>query len=131
MAKYILSLYTGSLFMLIFVVSTVLLRTEKNKNIAGHFYGRILWRFYRISLSLLLIYTLLFDFFKGLILILGLGANILWSKKLKEFKKKLGDIESFDYNHPDRVKFRNMSYISLFILFLNFLLSSFVLIKTL
>ncbi|GAB6066075.1 hypothetical protein JCM9492_11670 [Aquifex pyrophilus] len=131
MAEYILSLYTGSLFLLIFVVSPVLLKTEKNKNIAGHFYGKILWRFYGISLFLLLIYTLLFEFTKGLILILGLGANLFWSKKLKEFKRRLGDIEKLDYYHPDRVRFRNMSYVSLFILFINFLLASFVLIKTL
>ncbi|NPB08519.1 MAG: hypothetical protein GXN96_06285, partial [Aquificae bacterium] len=76
MGEYLLALYTGSLFLLVTVVSPSLLRTDKNKDIAGHFYGKILWRFYYISLFLLFLYTLLKDFWSGIILITGLGVNV-------------------------------------------------------
>ncbi|WP_164930768.1 hypothetical protein [Aquifex aeolicus] len=131
MDKIILSLYSGSLFTIVFIVSPVLLRTEKNKDLAGHFYGKILWNFYRIFLPVLLLYGLLFNFFEGVILFLGLGVNVFISKKLKEFKRKLGSIENLDFNHPDRVKFRKLSYTSLSVLFLNFMLSTTILYKNL
>ncbi|RUM29126.1 MAG: hypothetical protein DSY32_03560 [Aquifex sp.] len=131
MEKVILSLYSGSLFTIVFIVSPVLLRTEKNKDLAGHFYGRILWNFYRIFLPLLVVYTLLFDFSEGVILFLGLGINVFISKRLKEFKRKLGSVENLDFYHPDRVKFRRLSYTSLSFLLLNFLLSATILYKNL
>jgi len=131
MDKIILSLYSGSLFTIVFIVSPVLLKTDKNKDLAGHFYGRILWNFYRIFLPILGIYAVLFNFLEGVILFLGLAVNVFISKKLREFKRSLGSIEKLDYYHPDRVKFRKLSYTSLSVLFLNFLISTSILYKNL
>ncbi|NPA32365.1 MAG: hypothetical protein GXO04_01925 [Aquificae bacterium] len=127
MFEYILSLYTGSLFFLIFIASPVLLRTEKNKDIAGHFYGRMLRRFYAIFAPLLL-FGALFEPLKGFILLIGLGVNVFISKKLRERKREIGRIEELDVYHPERVAFRRLSYVSLSVLFINFLLASLILI---
>lgn len=128
MGNYLLSLYVGSLFLLVFIVSPVLLRTPKNKDLAGHFYGRILWRFYYTFGILLLIYTLLIDFVEGFILLFGLGLNVALSSYMKKFKRSLGNIENYEYDHPLRVKFRRLSYTSLTLLSLNFVISSLILI---
>lgn len=129
MGSYLLSLYVGSLFMLVFIVSPALLRTEKNKDVAGHFYGKILWRFYYAFGVLLLAYTLLIDFVEGFILLFGLGLNLALSSHIKKLKRSLGNIEDYDFNHPLRKKFRSLSYASLTLLGLNFLISSLILIK--
>ncbi len=49
MSKLPLALYAGSLFLLVFVVAPTLLRERQNKNLAGRFYGRILWRCYPLA----------------------------------------------------------------------------------
>ncbi|HIP43170.1 MAG TPA: hypothetical protein EYG91_04595 [Aquifex aeolicus] len=131
MTNYILSLYAGSLFLLVFVIFPVLLKTPLNKDIVGYFYGKILWSFYRIFFILLFIYAMLFNFSEGFILLIGLSINVLISKKLKELKREIGSIESLDFNHPKRVKFRKFSYTSLSVLFINFVISSLILITNL
>jgi len=129
--KLILSLYTGMLFSIVFLVAPVLLRTEKDKNIAGRFYGRILWRFYKLAFFMLLFYFLLADEkLYTLLLMVGLVLNIVLSFYLKNLKRELGDIDQIDYNHPKRIKFRRLSLLSTGLLFINFLLSTFILIKT-
>jgi Ca2+/Na+ antiporter len=129
--KLILSLYTGTLFSIVFLVAPVLLRTEKDKNLAGRFYGRILWRFYKLAFFMLLFYLLIADEkVYTLLLMVGLALNVGLSFYLKNLKRELGDIDQIDYNHPKRVKFRRLSLLSTTIFFINFLLSTFILIKT-
>jgi len=129
--KLLLSLYTGTLFSIVFLVAPVLLRTEKNKNLAGRFYGRILWRFYKLAFFMLLFYLLLAnEKVHALLLMVGLALNVGLSYYLKNLKRELGDIDQIDYNHPKRIKFRRLSLLSTGLLFINFLLSTLVLIKT-
>jgi Ca2+/Na+ antiporter len=113
------------------LVAPVLLRTEKDKNLAGRFYGRILWRFYKLAFFMLLFYFLLADEkVYTLLLMVGLALNVGLSFYLKNLKRDLGDIDQIDYNHPKRIKFRRLSLLSTALFFINFLLSIFVLIKT-
>jgi Ca2+/Na+ antiporter len=129
--RLILSLYTGTLFSIVFLVAPVLLRTKKNKNIAGRFYGRILWRFYKLAFFMLLFYLLIADEkVYALLLMVGLTLNVGLSFYLKNLKRELGDIDQIEYNHPKRIKFRRLSLLSTGLLFINFLLSTFILIKT-
>jgi hypothetical protein len=129
--KLILSLYTGTLFSIVFLVAPVLLRTEKDKNLAGRFYGRILWRFYKLAFFMLLFYLLIADErLYTLLLMVGLALNVGLSFYLKNLKRELGDINQIDYNHPKRIKFRRLSLLSTGLFFINFLLSTFILIKT-
>jgi Ca2+/Na+ antiporter len=129
--RLILSLYTGTLFSIVFLVAPVLLRTEKDKNLAGRFYGRILWRFYKLAFFMLLFYLLLADEkVYTLLLMVGLALNVGLSFYLKNLKRELGDIDQIDYDHPKRIEFRRLSLLSTALFFINFLLSIFVLIKT-
>jgi Ca2+/Na+ antiporter len=129
--RLILSLYTGTLFSIVFLVAPILLRTEKDKNLAGRFYGRILWRFYKLAFFMLLFYLLIADEkVYALLLMVGLALNVGLSFYLKNLKRELGDIDQIDYNHPKRIKFRRLSLLSTGLLFINFLLSTFILIKT-
>jgi Ca2+/Na+ antiporter len=129
--RLILSLYTGTLFSIVFLVAPVLLRTKKNKNIAGRFYGRILWRFYKLAFFMLLFYLLIADEkVYALLLMVGLTLNVGLSFYLKNLKRELGDIDQIEYNHPKRIKFRRLSLLSTALFFINFLLSTFILIKT-
>ena len=129
--RLILSLYAGTLFAIVFLVAPVLLRTKKDKNLAGRFYGRILWRFYKLAFFMLLFYFLLADEkVYTLLLMVGLALNVGLSFYLKNLKRDLGDIDQIDYNHPKRIKFRRLSLLSTCLLFINFLLSTFILIKT-
>jgi Ca2+/Na+ antiporter len=129
--RLILSLYAGTLFSIVFLVAPVLLRTEKNKNLAGRFYGRILWRFYKLAFFMLLFYLLIADEkLYTLLLMVGLALNVVLSFYLKNLKRELGDIDQIDYDHPKRIKFRRLSLLSTALFFINFLLSIFVLIKT-
>ena len=124
-----LSFYAGSLFLILSSVAPVLLRTEKNKDMAGSFYGRILWRFYKIAFFLLLVYLILGEKWLGLLLLLGLGLNVAISMWLKNYKKKLGNIENYDFNSPERTLFRRVSYLSTAVLAVNLILSTLVLLK--
>jgi len=129
--KLLLSLYTGTLFSIVFLVAPVLLRTEKDKNLAGRFYGRILWRFYKLAFFMLLFYLLIADEkVYALLLMVGLALNVGLSFYLKNLKRELGDIDKIDYNNPKRIKFRRLSLLSTALFFINFLLSTFILIKT-
>ena len=129
--RLILSLYAGTLFSIVFLVAPVLLRTEKDKNLAGRFYGRILWRFYKLAFFMLLFYLLIADEkVYTLLLMVGLALNVGLSFYLKNLKRELGDIDQIGYNHPKRIKFRRLSLLSTGLLFINFLLSTFILIKT-
>jgi len=129
--RLILSLYAGTLFSIVFLVAPVLLRTEKDKNLAGRFYGRILWRFYKLAFFMLLFYLLIADEkVYALLLMAGLALNVGLSFHLKNLKRELGNIDQIDYNHPKRIKFRRLSLLSTGLLFINFLLSTFILIKT-
>jgi Ca2+/Na+ antiporter len=129
--RLILSLYAGTLFSIVFLVAPVLLRTEKDKNLAGRFYGRILWRFYKLAFFMLLFYFLLADEkVYTLLLMVGLALNVGLSFYLKNLKRELGDIDQIDYDHPKRIEFRRLSLLSTALFFINFLLSIFVLIKT-
>jgi Ca2+/Na+ antiporter len=129
--RLILSLYAGTLFSIVFLVAPVLLRTEKDKNLAGRFYGRILWRFYKLAFFMLLFYLLLADEkLYTLLLMGGLALNVGLSFYLKNLKRELGDIDQIDYDHPKRIEFRRLSLLSTALFFINFLLSIFVLIKT-
>jgi hypothetical protein len=129
--KLILSLYAGTLFSIVFLVAPVLLRTKKDKNLAGRFYGRILWRFYKLAFFMLLFYLLIADEkLYTLPLMVGLALNVGLSFYLKNLKRELGDIDKIDYDHPKRIKFRRLSLLSAGLLFINFLLSTFILIKT-
>ncbi|RLJ70007.1 hypothetical protein BCF55_0268 [Hydrogenivirga caldilitoris] len=124
-----LSLYAGALFLLVTVVAPVLLRTEKNKDVAGSFYGQILWRFYRIAFLLLLVYLILGNKWLGIILIAGLSLNVVVSMWLRNYKRALGNIEGYDFNSPQRVTFRRVSYLSTFLLLINLLISTIILFK--
>ncbi len=126
-----LALYTGSLFLLVFVVAPALLREKQNKNLAGRFYGRILWRFYPLAFLLLLSYLIL-DAHKlyALLLMSGLGVNVIISYYLKKLKRSLGDIDLLPFDHPKRSFFRKVSMISTLLLFINFLLSLYVFAKS-
>jgi len=129
--RLILSLYAGTLFSIVFLVAPVLLRTKKDKNLAGRFYGRILWRFYKLAFFMLLFYFLLADEkVYTLLLMVGLALNVGLSFYLKNLKRDLGDIDQIEYNHPKRIEFRRLSLLSTALFFINFLLSIFVLIKT-
>jgi len=129
MEVVLLSLYSGSLFLIVFVVAPELLRTDRNKDIAGGFYGRILWRFYKIAFFLLLVYLILGERWFGLLLLLGLSLNVAVSMWLRKYKRELGNIESYDKNAPQRVLFRRVSYLSTALLLVNFLLSTIILFK--
>lgn len=130
MDKLLISIHAGSLFMLVFVVSPVLLRTKDNKNLAGRFYGRILWRYYPIAFLLLLLYLITSDArVYAAVLILLLSMNLMVSKWLKSYKRTLGDIDLIPYDDPKRVLFRRVSLLSTFLLFLNFCLSIYALIR--
>ncbi len=131
MDKVLLSLYCGSLFMLVFVVAPTLLRTKENKNTAGSFYGKILWRFYPIAFFLLLGYFILTDEkIYSTLLMLMLSGNVLISFWLKKYKASLGNIDLVDYKDPRRVIFRRVSILSTFVFLLNFLASFVVLLRS-
>ncbi len=129
MEVLILSLYTGSLFLIVSTVAPILLRTEENKDLAGRFYGRILWRFYKIAFFLLLVYLILSFKWWGILLLAGLSLNVAVSMWLKNYKRRLGSIENYSFDAPERVRFRRVSYLSTGILFLNFIASSSILLK--
>ncbi len=129
MEKLALSLYTGSLFLIVFVVAPSLLRTDKDKNLAGHFYGKILWRFYKIAFFLLLVYLILGNKWLGLLLLLGFSLNMAISMKLRRFKRSLGDIEKYGFYSPQRVRFRKLSYLSTAVLLVNFLIATIILLE--
>ncbi len=129
MEVLILSLYTGSLFLIVSTVAPILLRTEENKDLAGRFYGRILWRFYKIAFFLLLVYLILSFKWWGILLLAGLSLNVAVSMWLKNYKRRLGNIENYSFDAPERVRFRRVSYLSTGILFLNFIASSSILLK--
>lgn len=124
-----LSLYSGSLFLLLTSVAPILLRTKQHKDLAGSFYGRILRRFYKIAFFLLLVYLILGEKWTGVLLLFGLGLNTATSMWLRKYKRRLGSIENYDFNSPERVLFRKVSYLSTFLLFVNFLLSITVLLR--
>ena len=124
-----LSLYAGSLFLIVTAVAPVLLRTENNKNIAGGFYGKILWRFYGIAFLLLVVYLILGGRWWGVLLLAGLSVNVIISMWLKSYKRTLGNIENHDYSSPRRTLFRRVSYLSTFFLLTNFVLSTIILFK--
>jgi len=86
----LLSLYAGSLFLLVSTVAPVLLRTEFEKDLAGRFYGRILWRFYKIAFFLLLLYLILGKKWIGILLLAGLSLNVAISMWLRQYKRALG-----------------------------------------
>lgn len=127
-----LSLYAGSLFLLVLVVAPILLR-EEEKNTAGRFYGRILWRFYPLAFSLLMAYLILtYEKLYGFILLMGLGLNIGLSYFLRKYKRQnLPNIDLFEYKDPKRRLFRRLSFLSTFLFFVNMVFAIFVLIKTL
>ncbi len=124
-----LSLYAGSLFLIVTAVAPVLLRTQENKNIAGRFYGKILWRFYGIAFLLLVVYLILGGRWWGVLLLAGLSVNVIISMWLKSYKRTLGNIENHDYSSPQRTLFRRVSYLSTFFLLTNFILSTIILFK--
>ncbi len=124
-----LSFYAGSLFLLLTAVVPVLLRTPKNKDIAGSFYGRILWRFYGIAFLLLVVYLILGKKWWGILLLAGLGVNVIISMWLKGLKGRLGSIEKLNYNSPERTRFRRISYLSTLTLLTNLLISTIILFK--
>lgn len=131
MNKIPLALYTGSLFLLLFVVAPVLLRENLSKNLAGRFYGKILWRFYPLAFFLILSYLILdANRLYALLLMSGLGANIITSYYLKKLKKSLGDIDLLPFDHPTRSLFRKISMFSTLLLFINLLLSIYVFVKS-
>ncbi|HAV40609.1 MAG: hypothetical protein AB1353_08285 [Aquificota bacterium] len=130
--EVLLSLYVGLLFSIVFIVAPSLLRVEENKNLAGRFYGTILWRFYKVAFLLLMFYLILGDErIYTLLLMLGLGLNVGVSYWLKKYKKELGNIDLIDYRDPKRVVFRRVSMLSTLLLFINFLFSFYLLFKKL
>ncbi len=124
-----LALYAGSLFLIVSAVAPVLLRTERNKDLAGSLYGRILWRFYKIAFFLLLVYLILGEKWLGFLLLIGLLLNVATSMWLKQYKKTLGGIEDYDFNAPQRVRFRRVSYLSTALLLTNLFISTIILLK--
>uniref|UniRef100_A0A7C2V2E3 DUF4149 domain-containing protein n=1 Tax=Hydrogenobacter sp. TaxID=2152829 RepID=A0A7C2V2E3_9AQUI len=130
--EILLSLYVGLLFSIVFIVAPSLLRVKENKNLAGRFYGIILWRFYKVAFLLLMFYLILGnERIYTLLLMLGLGLNVGISYWLKSYKKKLGNIDLIDYKDPKRVVFRRASMLSTLLLFINFLFSFYLLFKKL
>ncbi len=129
MEVVLLSLYAGSLFLLVSTVAPVLLRTEFDKDLAGRFYGRILWRFYKIAFFLLLLYLIWGKKWIGILLLTGLSLNVAISMWLRQYKRTLGGIEIYDYNAPERVRFRRVSYLSTAVLLTNFFISTIILLK--
>lgn len=130
--ELLIVLYCGSLFAITFLVAPTLLRVEKNKDFAGNLYGRLLWKFYKVAFFMLLLYLILGDAkVYAILLMLGLGINVAVSYWLKNYKRRFGNIDLLDYNEPRRVLFRRVSMLSTLILFMNFLLSMYVLIKQL
>ncbi|HIQ31684.1 MAG TPA: DUF2628 domain-containing protein [Aquifex aeolicus] len=127
----LLSLYAGSLFLLVSAVAPVLLRTEENKNVAGRFYGRILWRFYGIAFFLLVVYLILSGTWVEFVLLVGLSLNVITSMWLKKYKRKLGNIEEYDYNSPERTLFRRVSWLSTVLLAGNLVLTTTLLMRRL
>ena len=126
--EILLSLYVGLLFSIVFIVAPSLLRVKENKNLAGRFYGIILWRFYKVAFLLLMFYLILGnERIYTLLLMLGLGLNVGISYWLKSYKKKLGNIDLIDYKDPKRVVFRRASMLSTLLLFINFLFSFYLL----
>lgn len=129
-SELFLCIYAGSLFCMVFLVAPTLLRTSENKNLLGSLYGKILWRFYKVAFFMLLFYLILGNAkLDAILLMLGLGLNVGTSYWLKNYKRSLGNIDLLDYDEPRRVLFRRVSMLSTFILFMNFLLSMYVLIK--
>jgi len=124
-----LSLYTGSLFLIVSTVAPVLLKTETDKNLAGHFYGKILWRFYRIAFLLLVLYLILSVKWTSVLLIAGLLVSMIISAKTRDYKRTIGNIEKYSYNDPIRVKFRRFSYLSITSLLTNLLIATIILLK--
>ncbi|MEN3034260.1 MAG: hypothetical protein ABDH18_04655 [Aquificaceae bacterium] len=119
-----LALYMGSMFMIVFFVSPVLLRSEELKNLPGRLYGRVLWRFYPVAALLLLVYLIFGDEkVLALLCIFVLSLSVALSFYLRRFKRSIGDIDALEYNHPLRSRFRKGSFISNFLLFSNFLLA--------
>ncbi|MCS7083765.1 MAG: hypothetical protein NZL90_02120, partial [Aquificaceae bacterium] len=94
MAIISLALYVGSLFMIVFFVSPVLLRSEGVKNLPGRLYGRVLWRFYPVAIFLLLVY-LIFGYEKvfALFCLLMLLSSVGLSFYLRRFKRSIGNID--------------------------------------
>ncbi len=129
MIELLISLYAGSLFLIVFVVAPTLLRTELYKDVAGGFYGRILWRFYKIAFLLLLVYLILSRNWLGLLPLGALLVNIGISVWLKSYKRSLGNIEDYAFNSPERLKFRRVSYLSTLTLLINFLLATIVILR--
>ncbi len=130
--ELLLTLYTGSLFALIFLVAPVLLRARENKDLAGGLYGKILWRFYKVAFLLLILYLILGnERLYAVLLMLGLSFNVGISYWLKNYKKSLGNIDQIDYQDSKRVLFRRVSILSTLTLFGNFLLSFYILINQL
>ncbi len=129
MTELFLSLYVGSLFLIVSTVAPILLRTETNKDIAGRFYGKILWRFYGIAFFLLLVYLILSRNWLGLLPLGVLLVNVGISKWLREYKKTLGNIEDYAFNSPERAKFRKVSYVSTFTLLINFFVATIILLR--
>ncbi len=125
----LLSLYSGSLFFILSVAAPVLLRTEKNKNTAGSFYGRMLRRFYKIAFFLLLVYLISGRIWEGTLLLFGLSLNLATSMWLMKYKRRLGNIEDHSFSSPQRLLFRRVSYLSTFLLLINFLISTTILLK--
>ncbi|WP_448583317.1 hypothetical protein [Thermocrinis sp.] len=127
-----LSIYIGTLFCIVFIVAPILLRTEENKNIAGRFYGRILWRFYKLAFLMLMVYLLSSDDGRiyAIPLMVGLALNSALSLYLKTLKKSIGDIDKVPYSDRKRTKFRRFSMLSTLLLILNFVISILVYIKT-
>lgn len=128
--EVILAIYCGSLFSIVFLIAPVLLRTKENKNLAGRFYGIILWRFYKVAFLLLMLYLIFGEKYQALLLMLGLSLNMGVSFWLKDYKRKLGNIDLLSYEDPKRRIFRRVSFLSTLLLFLNFLLSLYILLNS-
>ncbi|MFN3975558.1 MAG: hypothetical protein ACK4LT_00620 [Aquificaceae bacterium] len=130
--EILLSLYVDLLFSIVFIVAPSLLRVKENKNLAGRFYGMILWRFYGVAFLLLMFYLILGnERIYTLFLMLALGLNVGMSYWLRGYKKRLGNIDLVDHKDPRRVIFRRLSMLSTFLLLINFLLSFYLLFKKL
>lgn len=129
-SELLLSIYCGSLFLMVTIVAPVLLRVEENKNFSGRLYGKILWRFYAIAFPILLFYLIFGDErFMAFVLMLGLGINVGISHWLKSFKRSMGNIDHIEFDDPRRRLFRKVSMASTFILLLNFILSCYAVLK--
>ncbi len=128
MSKLLISLYTGEIFAILFIVSPIVFKAFEKKNVAGRIYGQILWRFYKIAfIELGLVFLLNISFYTFLLLT-GLLLNVYLSYYMKSLKQSIGDIDNMDFNHPLRVKFRMLFKISSGVLVINMLLATFFLI---